>query len=147
MFVVDTNVLVYAANASAPEHARCRQLVEGWRRGVLPWSVTWGILYEFLRIATHPRVFLDPWSIDHAGSLVVAGLASPGLTVLVETERHAGIVSELLRDTPGVSGNLLHDAHTVALMREHGARRIYTHDTDFHRFAFIEVIDPLRQSA
>jgi predicted nucleic acid-binding protein len=32
-------------------------------------------------------------------------------------------------------------------MREHGARRIYTHDTDFHRFAFIEVIDPLRQSA
>jgi predicted nucleic acid-binding protein len=29
-------------------------------------------------------------------------------------------------------------------MREHGIRRIYTRDTDFHRFAFLEVVDPLR---
>jgi predicted nucleic acid-binding protein len=28
MFVADTNVLVYAADQSAPEHARCRALVE-----------------------------------------------------------------------------------------------------------------------
>ncbi|MEY4635682.1 MAG: hypothetical protein RJA55_1480, partial [Acidobacteriota bacterium] len=28
MFVVDTNVLVYAADSSVPEHARCRALVE-----------------------------------------------------------------------------------------------------------------------
>jgi predicted nucleic acid-binding protein len=29
-------------------------------------------------------------------------------------------------------------------MREHGVRRIYTRDTDFHRFPFIEVADPLQ---
>ncbi|GIW53056.1 MAG: hypothetical protein KatS3mg081_2411 [Gemmatimonadales bacterium] len=29
------------------------------------------------------------------------------------------------------------------LMREHGVRRIYTRDADFHRFPFIEVLDPL----
>jgi predicted nucleic acid-binding protein len=28
-------------------------------------------------------------------------------------------------------------------MREHGVRRILTHDADFHRFPSIEVIDPL----
>jgi hypothetical protein len=27
--------------------------------------------------------------------------------------------------------------------REHGIRRIYTRDTDFHRFPFLEPIDPL----
>jgi len=27
-------------------------------------------------------------------------------------------------------------------MREHGIRRIYTRDTDFHRFPFLEPIDP-----
>jgi predicted nucleic acid-binding protein len=28
-------------------------------------------------------------------------------------------------------------------MKEHGLHRIYTRDTDFHRFPFIEVLDPL----
>lgn len=31
-------------------------------------------------------------------------------------------------------------------MREHGVRRIYTRDTDFHRFRFIEPLDPLTAS-
>ena len=45
--------------------------------------------------------------------------------------------------TPQLAGNLAHDAHTAALMREHGIRRIYTRDTDFHRFPFLEPVDPL----
>jgi predicted nucleic acid-binding protein len=28
-------------------------------------------------------------------------------------------------------------------MREHGIKEIYTRDTDFHRFPFIKVIDPI----
>jgi len=40
-------------------------------------------------------------------------------------------------------GNLYHDAHTAALMREHGIRPIVTRDT-FHRFGFLEVVDPLQ---
>lgn len=27
-------------------------------------------------------------------------------------------------------------------MREHGIKRIYTRDTDFHRFPFLEPVDP-----
>jgi predicted nucleic acid-binding protein len=30
-------------------------------------------------------------------------------------------------------------------MREHGIARIVTRDTDFHRFGFLEVVDPLRK--
>jgi predicted nucleic acid-binding protein len=37
------------------------------------------------------------------------------------------------------------DARTAILMREHGIRRICTRDTDFHRFPFLEVIDPLTE--
>ncbi len=36
------------------------------------------------------------------------------------------------------------DVRTVALMREHGVRRIHTADTDFLQFPGIEVVDPLR---
>ena len=43
-----------------------------------------------------------------------------------------------------LAGNLLHDAHTAILMREHGIPQICTRDADFHRFSFLEVIDPLQ---
>jgi hypothetical protein len=46
--------------------------------------------------------------------------------------------------SPHLAGNLMHDAHTAILMREHGIRRICTRDTDFNQLAFLEVIDPLR---
>jgi predicted nucleic acid-binding protein len=63
MFVVDTNVLVYAADASAPEHVRCRALVESWRQRSGAWYLTWGIGYQFLRVMTHPRVMRQPWTM------------------------------------------------------------------------------------
>jgi predicted nucleic acid-binding protein len=70
-------------------------------------------------------------------------LGSPGLGVLVPTERHADVAEQVITELPWLAGNLLHDAHTAILMREHGIRRICTRDTDFHRFAFLEVVDPL----
>ena len=44
-----------------------------------------------------------------------------------------------------LKGNIVHDAHTAILMREHGIREICTRDTDFHRFSFLTVTDPLAQ--
>ena len=143
MFVLDTNVLIYAANSACPEHAACRGLLERARTGSLPWYTTWGILYEFLRVSTHPRVFSQPWTIHDAWRFVAALLAARGLTVLIETGRHPAVAAQTFAEVPAVRGNLLHDAHTAILMREHGIRRIYTRDTDFHRFPFLEVVDPL----
>ena len=145
MFVVDTNVLVYAADQDSPAHARCRSALEEWRRQRAAWCTTWGVLYEFLRIATHARVLRAPWSATKAWAFVDAMLASPGLGILVETDRHSAVAEEVVREVPHLAGNLLHDAHTAILMREHGIRRIYTRDTDFHRFPFLEVVDPLGQ--
>jgi predicted nucleic acid-binding protein len=48
-----------------------------------------------------------------------------------------------VEEVPGLAGNLWHDAETASLMREHGIRRICTRDTDFHRFPFLEAIDPM----
>ncbi|MBX3027159.1 PIN domain-containing protein [bacterium] len=144
MLLADTNVLVYAANRGMPEHARCRALLDGWRAAPTPWCLTWGILYEFLRVVTHRRVFARPWTAAEGWRFVEALLASPSLHILSETSRHAALVLQTMADVPLLSGNLLHDAHTAVLMREHGIRTIYTRDTDFHRFPFLEVIDPLR---
>lgn len=143
MFVVDTNVLVYAADADSPYHRRCLQQLELWRREEPAWYLTWGVVYEFIRITTHPRVMRRPWSGREAWRFIASLLESPGLVVLAATERHATVAAQVFAETPHVAGNLVHDAHTAILMREHGIRRIYTRDTDFHRFPFLEPLDPV----
>lgn len=142
MFVVDTNILVYASDHHSAVHARCRELVEGWRRGNGAWFLTWGICYEFLRVVTHPQAFRSPLSALEAWSFLHGLLASPGLSLLTPTNRHSTLLGEMLGQMPHLAGNILHDTHTAVLMREHGVRRIYTRDTHFHRFPFLEPIDP-----
>ena len=144
MFVVDTNVLVYAVDRDAPEHGRCRERLLGWRAQPEPWYLTWGVVYEFLRVTTHPRVFRNPWSPEQSWSFIEAVLASPSLALLTESDRHVPVLAHLIEEVPGLTGNLVHDGHTAVLMLEHGVRTIYTRDTDFHRFPGIEVRDPLR---
>jgi uncharacterized protein len=74
---------------------------------------------------------------------VTALLGSPALGVLVPTERHAAVAGDVFTAVPHIGGNLIRDAHTAVLLREHGTRQICTRDTDFNRFPFLEVIDPL----
>jgi len=142
MFVVDTNILVHAADADTPLHSCCLELLEHWRRQAPPWYLTWGILYEFLRVTTHPRVFRRPWPAPQAWRFVENLLGSPSIGILVPTDRHAEVAARIVSELPHLRGNLMHDAHTAALMREHGISRIYTRDTDFHRFPFLEPVDP-----
>ena len=113
------------------------------RQGSAAWFVTWGVCYEFLRVVTHPRVLRSPWTAREAHLFVEALVASPGLEILVQTDRHRDVLREVVRDVPGIAGNLWHDTETATLMREHGVRRICTRDTDFHRFSFLEPVDPM----
>jgi toxin-antitoxin system PIN domain toxin len=144
VLVVDTNVLVYCADADSQFHLPCRTWLERQRRRPDAWYTTWGILYEFLRVTTYPRVMRRPWSAAAAWAFVTALLASPGLSVLVPTHRHAKVAGEVIDGMPHLAGNLLHDAHTAILMREHGIARICTRDTDFNQFPFLKVLDPLQ---
>jgi uncharacterized protein len=143
MFVVDTNVLAYAVDERSPFHDRCFARLDSWRAQAAAWYATWPILYEFLRIVTHRRVLRRPWSAGEAWSFVEALLASPGFGILVPTERHSTVAAQVIQEIPHLAGNMMHDAHTAVLMREHGIRRIYTRDTDFHRFPFLEPLDPV----
>jgi toxin-antitoxin system PIN domain toxin len=142
VFVLDTNVLVDAANHDSPFHDRCRRRLADWQRQSSAWFLTWGICYEFLRVATHPRAFRMPLKAREAWGFLAGILASPSLSLLVPTERHARVAEEVFEEMPSLAGNMMHDAATAVLMREHGIRTIYTRDLGFHRFRFLEVVDP-----
>ena len=57
-------------------------------------------LYGFLRVTTHARVMRRPWSAPAAWNFVAALLASPGLAVLVPTQRHADVAEEVILELP-----------------------------------------------
>lgn len=118
-----------------------------WREQESPWHLTWGIVYEFLRVSTHRNVFRKPFSSKEAWGFIKAVLASPSLSVLVETDRHEGVASGVFANMPGlgIAGNFVFDAHTAILMKEHGVPTIFTHDSDFRRFPFLKVVDPIRE--
>jgi toxin-antitoxin system PIN domain toxin len=145
MFVVDTNVLVDAFDAPSPWHRPCRALLERWRAQPGAWHLTWSVVYEFMRVMTH-RARPRPLTSAQALAAIESLLAAPGLSILTATPRHLAVLREVLVEAPEASGNLLHDAHVVALMREHGISRIYTRDVGLHRFPGVEVIDPTRPS-
>jgi len=143
MFVVDTNILLYAVNPDASEHQAARDLLEAWRAGDRPWFVTWGIIYEFLRVSTHPRIFPAPIALTESRAWVAALLFGGTDRILVATDRHAGVLAELVSSHPRVRGNPVHDLHIATLMMEHGVPEIRTADTDFHQFGFLRVVNPL----
>ena len=143
MFVVDTNLLLYAVNPDSADHVTAKGLVEEWREGDESWFLTWGIIYEFLRVSTHASVFPSPLDLTSARAWIATVLASEPCGVLAETDRHSEVLEELTGLHPRVSGNLVHDFHTAVLMKEHGIPEIRTADTDFHQFPFLRVLNPL----
>jgi len=143
VFVVDTNLLLYAADEDTPAHARMRGLLKQWGSSSEAWLTTWSIIYEFLRVATHRSVFSRPLTFGEAWGFIESLRASPSFGILIESDRHAEVVRNLAREYPRLSGSRLHDLHIAALMREHGVVEIRTADLGFHEFRFLRVVNPL----
>jgi len=68
VFVVDTNLLVYAADEDFAGQGQMRQVLRQWGLSSETWYVTWSIVYEFLSVSTQRLGLCPP-------ALVFAGLA------------------------------------------------------------------------
>jgi uncharacterized protein len=94
---------------------------------------------EFVRLATHQRVFDPPSTIQQALDAVDALLDSPSVRLLTPTQLHWPLLREAIK-AGETSGNLVFDAEIAAVCREHGVERILTEDRDFSRFTFLHVV-------
>jgi toxin-antitoxin system PIN domain toxin len=139
MIAVDTNVLVYAHRAESTRHLRARTWLGSLAEGDAPWAIPVFCLGEFVRIATHRRVFDPPSTLEQAIDAVDAILESPSVRLLAPTPVNWPLLRAALV-AGDATGNLVFDAQIAALCREHGIERILTEDRDFARFSFLKVV-------
>ncbi len=141
-YAVDANILLYAANATIPENARAVQfLKECARRGEVM-CLAWPTVMAFLRISTHPVIFPNPLSWDQAAEYVDALLELPHVRTISELEGFWAVYREVADDVRP-RGNLVPDAHLAAIMKQNGVITLYTNDSDFRKFEFLKVHNPL----
>jgi toxin-antitoxin system PIN domain toxin len=142
-YSIDANILLYASDESSEWHQPAKAFLK--QRATDPdiLCLTWLVLMAYQRIATHPAIFTKPLTPELAWGNVQKLLALPRTRVVAEAEEFAEDY-RLATAEMTVSGNLVPDAHVATILREHGVRRIYTADTDFRKFHFLEAINPLR---
>jgi uncharacterized protein len=95
----------------------------------------------YLRIVTHPSLFDAPLGPADAVANVEALLALPHVRAVGEPEKFWDTFRTVNRSVV-VRGNLVPDAHLVALMHAHGVSTIWSRDRDLRRFDGITVLDP-----
>lgn len=141
-YSIDANILLYASDEESEHHEKAKCFIEGRVEDPDLLCLTWGTLMAYQRIATHPSIFKHPLGASQAWSNVQSLLDLPRCRTIVEQEGFAQDYAEI-SGLVGVKGNLVPDTHLAVILRQHGVSKIYTVDTDFRKFDFLQVINPL----
>ena len=140
-YFVDVNVLLYASDQANHRHDQAIQFLLNCASDPELFCIAWPTLMGYIRISTHPSIFSHPLLPEEALENVESLLSQPRVRVLSEDDGFLVMYREVTGRFP-VRGNLVPDAHLVALLLQHGVRKIYTADSDFKKFEFLEVKNP-----
>jgi len=144
MILLDANVLIYAVDADAPQHAKARRWLERTLSSDIVVGMPWSVALAFLRITTRTGVLRRQLSAEQAIGFVDDWLAQPYVDLVGPGAGHWPLLKELLREA-GAAGNLTSDAHLAALAIE-GGWELGSTDHDFRRFAGLRLVNPLADS-
>jgi uncharacterized protein len=143
LILLDSNILIYAAVSSMPEHERASAWLDEQLAGTARVGFPWLSLLAFLRITTKRGSFAHPQPIAHAWRQVRDWLDQPPAWIPMPTERHAEILQRLCVDA-SANGDLVSDAHLAALAIEYHLT-LCSNDRDFARFPDLRWINPLTE--
>lgn len=141
-YSIDANILLYASDRTSPYYGRARAFLASRTDDGDLLCMTWPSLMAYLRISTHPSIFHAPLTPSDAWENIRTLLDLPRCRVINEEETFPMDYADATQGIV-VRGNLVPDAHIATILRQHGVNRIYTADTDFLKFRFLEVINPL----
>lgn len=141
-YTVDVNILLYASDRGSPFHDAAATFLRARAGDPDIFCLTWPVIMGYLRLITHPRVFERPLAPRAALDNIAALAGLPRCRVVSEPERFLEVYRDVAVEV-AARGNLVPDAHVAALARARGIRTIYTRDSDFRKFPFLRVVDPL----
>jgi uncharacterized protein len=141
MILCDVNVLVYAANTLAPQHARYKKWCDELGRSHEAFGLSELVLSAFMRIITNPRIMPVPVPIEAAITAAEDIRSRPSCVLISPGPRHWGIFADLCRKV-NAKGNIVPDAYLAALAIESGSEWIST-DRDYARFPGLRWRHPL----
>jgi toxin-antitoxin system PIN domain toxin len=130
--LTDVNVLVHAHRKDAPQHALCRHWVEAMLASDQAYGVSELVLSAFVRIVTHPSIFIPPSTLEQALAFASDILTPEHAVPIVPGPRHWEIFETACRESKA-KGNLIPDAYFAAMAIESGCEWIST-DSDYARF-------------
>lgn len=140
--LLDTNILVHAANAASPVHTHAKRLRDEALLGAIQACLTPQVLWEFYAVITTPRRVSRPLSCETALKEVQAYVQADRLSLIYPRHSTVLLTIKLLSQHPTTAQGLF-DVVLVATMLDHGLVRLYTENVDdFKAFREIEVINP-----
>jgi uncharacterized protein len=143
LIVPDVNLLIYAYNLDASDHAAAKVWWEDLLNSDVPVRLPWVTALGFIRLMTHRAVLVTPLDPRSAIAHVRSWLAQPNVDVVEPGRRHLEILDGFLGKL-GAAGNLTTDAHLAALAMEHDCE-LHSNDADFARFEGLRLHNPLKQ--
>lgn len=142
MIALDTTVFIQATNTKEPKHAAARRLLHEGLNNEPPLVVAPQVLLEFIHVATDPRRFASPFSMERALDLAVAFSSSQKVFLAGETTESLRLANEWMRRFKLGRKRVL-DTHLAATYHLHGCKRLLTSNPDdFKIFGVFELITP-----
>ncbi len=141
MIVPDANLLLYACDQSSPFHTKAATWCERVMNGTSPVILLPPVIFGFVRISTHPRIFTDPLSGAEASAHVRSWLSRKQVRLheMLPDDVETALV---LLEAAGTAGNLTTDAQIAAVALRLDAE-VHTADLEFGRFEGARFSNPL----
>ena len=140
---LDTNILIYAANNDAPEHAKALAVVNLMLTNPSEWILSDQVLWEFYRALRHPKILQKPRTSTQAAAQVRFIREKSGVACCsYETGFFDDVLS--LLEKPRFPYQRTHDSVLGITLLKHGVKTFYTrHEKDFTDIPFLKVINPI----
>ena len=137
MTALDTNILIGIMVSSSSLHKEAMRGLADLSDDLCTTPTNIG---ETLRLLTHPKVFPSPVKIGTAITALGDFLQTYTVRLLDEDINWWKSLGELEKLIPGLKGNEVFDARIAICLKQHNVKRIYTLDSDFKKYPFLQPI-------
>jgi predicted nucleic acid-binding protein len=139
--LLDTNVLLYLANAAAPEHNAAKSAVTRMLASGIRLALAAQVLFEFWSVATRAVAANGlGWAVPQARA-AIDGFRGR-FPILAEPPAVVDLWLDLVV-AHALKGKRIHDAHLLATMKANGVNQLLTFNVaDFPSGAGLTIVSP-----